>query len=122
MEQKTYNELQSKINGIEAELERAKLELESSKKDDFKEEVISYLNRAGQFDIQAHSFQEDLEDVKKVILGLLENNDTNEYILAKQYFSSFKERFQVVEEKWKEHNQGIISLDAMLKVIKNELQ
>lgn len=122
MEQKTYNELQSKINGIEAELERAKLELESSKKDDFKEEVISYLSRAGQFDIQAHSFQKDLEDVKKVILGLLENNDTNEYILAKQYFSSFKERFQVVEEKWKELNQGIISLDAMLKVIKNELQ
>lgn len=122
MEQKTYNELQSKINGIEAELERAKLELESSKKDDFKEEVISYLSRAEQFDIQAHSFQEDLEDVKKVILGLLENNDTNEYILAKQYFSSFKERFQVVEEKWKELNQGIISLDAMLKVIKNELQ
>ena len=46
MEKDKFDELQSKISGIEAELEKAKLELEASNKEATIEEIRSYFSKA----------------------------------------------------------------------------
>ncbi len=71
-----YDELQSKISTIESELAKAKLELESSKKDDFKAEVEKFFEAA--LDEQAitgmglsFNLSEDMNFAKGMIIALL---------------------------------------------------
>lgn len=123
MENETYKELQEKIDSIEAELSKAKLELESSKKDDLKEEINILIDRIQscypELKFLTKSI-EQLENVRNILIRLLENNDANDYSLVKSFFSKLKEEVATIEVKISELRQGINSFDMTIKVILNE--
>lgn len=123
MENETYKELQEKIDSIEAELSKAKLELESSKKDDLKEEINILIDRIRscypELKFLTKSI-EQLENVRSILIKLLDNNDANDYSLVKSFFSKLKEEVATIEVKISELRQGINSFDMTIKVILNE--
>lgn len=123
MENETYKELQEKIDSIEAELSKAKLELESSKKDDLKEEINILIDRIQscypELKFLTKSI-EQLENVRNILIRLLENNDANDYSLVKSFFSKLKEEVAMIEAKISELRQEINSFDMTIKVILNE--
>lgn len=121
MEQETSDRIQSRLQQIEAELEKAKFELEKSKVEDFRKEVLTYLETVEKVDIHGRLFAPEAERVRTVILGLLEKDSNSEYNLARQYFTTFKERFQAVENCMRELGASISSFDSMMKIIDSEL-
>jgi len=121
-----YDELQSKISTIESELAKAKLELESSKKDDFKVEVEKFFDTA--LDEQAtigaelsFNLSEDMRFAKGMIVSLLENESSDDYAMAKTYFNSFKSKYLELSEKIAEVNHIRASVESMVRVFKNEV-
>jgi len=121
-----YDELQSKISTIESELAKAKLELESSKKDDFKVEVEKFFDTA--LDEQAtigaelsFNLSEDMRFAKGMIVSLLENESSDDYAMAKTYFNSFKSKYLELSEKISEVNHIRASVESMVRVFKNEV-
>ena len=121
-----YDELQSKINTIETELAKAKLELESSKKDDFKAEVEKFFNTA--LDEQAvngmelsFNMSEDIKFAKGMIISLLGSESSNDYSMAKTYFASFKAKYDELREKISEVNQLRASVENIVHIFKNEV-
>jgi len=123
MENETYKELQKKIDSIEAELSKAKLELESSKKDDLKEEINTLIDRIQSCYPELKFLTkstEQLENVRNILIRLLDNNDANDYSLVKSFFSKLKEEVGIIETKISELKQGINSFDMTIKVILNE--
>lgn len=121
-----YDELQSKISTIESELAKAKLELESSKKEDFKVEVEKFFDTA--LDEQAtigaelsFNLSEDMRFAKGMIVSLLENESSDDYAMAKTYFNSFKSKYLELSEKIAEVNHIRASVESMVRVFKNEV-
>jgi chromosome segregation ATPase len=123
MENETYKELQEKIDSIEAELSKAKLELESSKKDDLKEEINSLIDRIQscypELKFLTKSI-EQLDNVRNILIRLLDNDGANDYSLVKSFFSKLKEEVATIEVKFSELRQRINSFDMTIKVILNE--
>lgn len=120
-----YNELQSKINSIESELIKAKLELESSKRDDFKQEVHEFIEMAIEEQEVAgmeltFDLRDDLRFVQTLIDEYLEEGDTDGYSLSKIYFNSLKEKYKAVQEKVKELSTARGTLESVIKVMRNE--
>lgn len=121
-----YDELQSKISTIESELAKAKLELESSKKDDFKAEVEKFFEAA--LDEQAitgmglsFNLSEDMNFAKGMIIALLGSESSDDYAMAKTYFNSFKSKYLELSEKIAEVNHIRASVENMVRVFKNEV-
>ena len=48
----------------------------------------------------------------------LTDQDPNQYAMAKQYYQSFKERFDAIEEIVKELGIRVGSLSSLVKIIK----
>lgn len=120
-----YNELQSKINSIESELIKAKLELESSKRDDFKQEVHEFIEMAIEEQEVAgmeltFDLRDDLRFVQTLIDEYLEEGDTDGYSLSKIYFNSLKEKYKAVQDKVKELSTARGTLESVIKVMRNE--
>lgn len=126
MEKETYNELQEKIDSIEAQLVRAKMELESSKRDELSEEVQKFLDRA--IDQQAiygmactFNVTKELQDAKLIFEKLLSpTSDSGNYSLAKDYFNTLQERYKEVDKKVTELSQALCSLGTAFKIIGQE--
>lgn len=122
MEKDKFDELQSKISGIEAELEKAKLELEASNKEATIEEIRSYFNKAKEiieeYNLGKGELKENVEKLTEMIDRKLTDQDPNQYAMAKQYYQSFKERFDAVEEIVKELGIRVGSLSSLVKIIK----
>ncbi len=121
-----YDELQSKINTIESELAKAKLELESSKKDDFKTEVEKFFNIA--IEEQATNetglgfdMSDDIKFTRGMIISLLESESSDDYSMAKTYFGSFKSKYMELRDKVSEVNQLKSSVINLVQIFKNEL-
>lgn len=120
-----YNELQSKIDSIECELARAKLELESSKKDDLIMEVDKFIGTA--IDEQAIFGSElsfdltaDLNIVKGIIESLIREGEAKDYSMAKTYFNSFREKYLDLRKKIEELNSARGSLETMVNILRAE--
>ena len=108
MENETYKELQEKIDSIEAQLSKAKLELESSKKDDLKKEINILIDRIRYCYPELKHLTESikhLDNVRDILIKLLENDDANDYSLVKSFFAKFKEEFGIIETKISELRQ-----------------
>lgn len=122
MEKDKFNELQSKISGIEAELERAKLELEASNKEATIEEIRSYFEKAKriieEYNLGKEELKENVDELIAMINRKLSDPDPNQYAIAKQYYQSFKERFDNVEEVVRELGIRVSSLSSLVKIIK----
>lgn len=126
MEKETYNELQEKIDSIEAQLFKAKMELESSKRDELSEEVQKFLDRA--IDEQAingmactFDMTKELQDAKLIFEKLLSpTSDSGKYGLAKDYFNTLQERYKEVERKVAELSQALYSLGTAFKILGQE--
>lgn len=122
MEKDKFNELQSKISGIEAELERAKLELEASNKEATIEEIRSYFEKAKriieEYNLGKEELKENVDELIAMINRKLSDSDPNQYAIAKQYYQSFKERFDTVEEVVRELGIRVSSLSSLVKIIK----
>ena len=122
MEKDKFDELQSKISGIEAELEKAKLELEASNKEATIEEIRSYFSKAKEiieeYNLGKGELKENVEKLTEMIDRKLTDQDPNQYAMAKQYHQSFKERFDAVEEIVKELGIRVGSLSSLVKIIK----
>lgn len=122
MEKDKFDELQSKISGIEAELEKAKLELEASNKEATIEEIRSYFNKAKEiieeYNLGKGELKENVEKLTEMIDRKLTDQDPNQYAMAKQYYQSFKERFDAVEGIVKELGIRVGSLSSLVKIIK----
>lgn len=122
MEKDKFDELQSKISGIEAELEKAKLELEASNKEATIEEIRSYFSKAKEiieeYNLGKGELKENVEKLTEMIDRKLTDQDPNQYAMAKQYYQSFKERFDAVEEIVKELGIRVGSLSSLVKIIK----
>ena len=122
MEKDKFDELQSKISGIEAELEKAKLELEASNKEATIEEIRSYFSKAKEiieeYNLGKGELKENVEKLTEMINRKLTDQDPNQYAMAKQYYQSFKERFDAVEGIVKELGIRVGSLSSLVKIIK----
>lgn len=122
MEKDKFDELQSKISGIEAELEKAKLELEASNKEATIEEIRSYFSKAKEiieeYNLGKGELKENVEKLTEMINRKLTDQDPNQYAMAKQYYQSFKERFDAVEAIVKELGIRVGSLSSLVKIIK----
>ena len=122
MEKDKFDELQSKISGIEAELEKAKLELEASNKEATIEEIRSYFSKAKEiieeYNLGKGELKENVEMLTEMIDRKLTDQDPNQYAMAKQYYQSFKERFDAVEGIVKELGIRVGSLSSLVKIIK----
>ncbi len=122
MEKDKFDELQSKISGIEAELEKAKLELEASNKEATIEEIRSYFSKAKEiieeYNLGKGELKENVEKLTEMIDRKLTDQDPNQYAMAKQYYQSFKERFDAVETIVKELGIRVGSLSSLVKIIK----
>lgn len=122
MEKDKFDELQSKISGIEAELEKAKLELEASNKEATIEEIRSYFSKAKEiieeYNLGKGELKENVEKLTEMIDRKLTDRDPNQYAMAKQYYQSFKERFDAVEGIVKELGIRVGSLSSLVKIIK----
>lgn len=122
MEKDKFDELQSKISGIEAELEKAKLELEASNKEATIEEIRSYFSKAKEiieeYNLGKGELKENVEKITEMIDRKLTDQDPNQYAMAKQYYQSFKERFDAVEGIVKELGIRVGSLSSLVKIIK----
>lgn len=122
MEKDKFDELQSKISGIEAELEKAKLELEASNKEATIEEIRSYFSKAKEiieeYNLGKGELKENVEKLTEMIDRKLTDQDPNQYAMAKQYYQSFKERFDAVEVIVKELGIRVGSLSSLVKIIK----
>lgn len=122
MEKDKFDELQSKISGIEAELEKAKLELEASNKEATIEEIRSYFSKAKEiieeYNLGKGELKENVEKLTEMIDRKLTDQDPNQYAMAKQYYQSFKERFDAVEGIVKELGIRVGSLSSLVKIIK----
>lgn len=122
MEKDKFDELQSKISGIEAELEKAKLELEASNKEATIEEIRSYFSKAKEiieeYNLGKGELKENVEKLTEMIDRKLTDQDPNQYAMAKQYYQSFKERFDAIEEIVKELGIRVGSLSSLVKIIK----
>ena len=122
MEKDKFDELQSKISGIEAELEKAKLELEASNKEATIEEIRSYFSKAKEiieeYNLGKGELKENVEKLTEMIDRKLTDQDPNQYAMAKQYYQSFKARFDAVEGIAKELGIRVGSLSSLVKIIK----
>ena len=122
MEKDKFDELQSKISGIEAELEKAKLESEASNKEATIEEIRSYFSKAKEiieeYNLGKGELKENVEKLTEMIDRKLTDQDPNQYAMAKQYYQSFKERFDAVKEIVKELGIRVGSLSSLVKIIK----
>ena len=122
MEKDKFDELQSKISGIEAELEKAKLELEASNKEATIEEIRSYFSKAKEiieeYNLGKGELKKNVEKLTEMIDRKLTDQDPNQYAMAKQYYQSFKERFDAVEGIVKELGIRVGSLSSLVKIIK----
>ena len=113
----SIEELSKRIENIESSLEKAQLELELCKKEDYIKKVTEFLDNAIR---ELPEYEESITEAKEKIIKLINTDDLGNFGTAKLFMQNLKDKYWAVEKAKRNLSEAEEQLKGILKIIKED--
>lgn len=113
----SIEELSKKIDAIKSSLDKAQLELELCKKEDYIKKIEEFLNNAVK---ELPEYAEDIIEAKEKIIKLVNTDDLGNFDTAKLFMQNLKDKYWAVEKAKRNLSESEEQLKGILKIIKED--
>ena len=113
----SIEELSKRIEDIKSSLDKAQLELELCKKEDYIKKIEKFLDNAVK---ELPEYKESIIEAKEKIIKLINTDDLGNFDTAKLFMQNLKDRYWAVEKARQNLSESEEQLKGILKIIKED--